>query len=485
MLIGVGDTKPVVILLSPTEDSLYGDPANPAAETVFELEGTGFDIAASPEELVYTWEVTRILLDPDDPSSQIEEPQYFVAEGAKATFVAEGGGADGSAIAMYVICLTVTEPEGLSDTACTTHFPAWAGLFPWSQKTIGSPLAGGAKRVGFADFDVTATGAEISFNSDELHMVYQMAYGDFEMTVRVDDLGALSSTVQAGVMVRDGLLPTDAHVSLLATPNGTSFVRRKTPEGGTQSNVGTGGISGGPLWLRISRSGSSFLGTKSTDGTSWTILWSDDVVLADPVAVGFGGTAGVKSKTSLVTFRGANLDLPELCGNGVVDPGEACDDSGDCCTSTCKHVVAGTPCGDDVDPCLDYHCTAAGACSASAAEGGCDDGDPCTAVDSCVNGECVGVLDACTPCPTDADVNDDNLVNVVDATCTILVSVWVLTGSEGSTPSCISGGPLKADRNCSGVPDVVDVTMSIQAALGYALDPQLDLDANGCPDACQ
>ena len=48
------------------------------------------------------------------------------------------------------------------------------------------------------------------------------------------------------------------------------------------------------------------------------------------------------------------------CGNGQLDPGEACDDGnpsgGDCCTATGEHVAAGTACASDANPCTLDQC---------------------------------------------------------------------------------------------------------------------------------
>ena len=70
------------------------------------------------------------------------------------------------------------------------------------------------------------------------------------------------------------------------------------------------------------------------------------------------------------------------CGDGVVDPGEACDDgnvlAGDCCSPTCTPEPDGCP---------------------------CDDGERCTGDDGCLAGTCLGVPDAaceaggCAPAP--------------------------------------------------------------------------------------
>jgi len=56
------------------------------------------------------------------------------------------------------------------------------------------------------------------------------------------------------------------------------------------------------------------------------------------------------------------------CGNGVVEPGEQCDDgpangqSGDCCTASCLFQAAGTACTEDGDLCTLDACDGAGSC---------------------------------------------------------------------------------------------------------------------------
>lgn len=55
------------------------------------------------------------------------------------------------------------------------------------------------------------------------------------------------------------------------------------------------------------------------------------------------------------------------CGSGIVTAGEACDDGntadGDCCSSTCTADPAGTACADDGDVCSNDACDGFGACA--------------------------------------------------------------------------------------------------------------------------
>ncbi|MBX3027968.1 hypothetical protein KF840_24000 [bacterium] len=94
----------------------------------------------------------------------------------------------------------------------------------------------------------------------------------------------------------------------------------------------------------------------------------------------------------------------KLCGNGIVDAGEQCDDgnssSGDCCDSDCQYEPAGSACSDH-DACTSGDvCNGAGACAGPTVLN-CDDANACTAdacdpMTGCVNeaGPATGCLTA-------------------------------------------------------------------------------------------
>jgi len=87
------------------------------------------------------------------------------------------------------------------------------------------------------------------------------------------------------------------------------------------------------------------------------------------------------------------------CGNGVVDPGEQCDDgntaNGDCCGSTCQFEASGSACASDGNLCTNDVCNGAGACTHPNNTAPCDDGLFCTVNDACSAGTCTGAARSC------------------------------------------------------------------------------------------
>ncbi|MDI7268211.1 MAG: FG-GAP-like repeat-containing protein [Myxococcota bacterium] len=97
----------------------------------------------------------------------------------------------------------------------------------------------------------------------------------------------------------------------------------------------------------------------------------------------------------------ADDTVPVVCGDGVVNGGEACDDgnrvSGDGCESDCSFSCRDPSDCDDRDGCTVDACepvSGGRACIHAIAAGApCNDGDSCTAIDVCgADGSCAGTL---------------------------------------------------------------------------------------------
>jgi cysteine-rich repeat protein len=119
------------------------------------------------------------------------------------------------------------------------------------------------------------------------------------------------------------------------------------------------------------------------------------------------------------SLRGDLLHLRRTCGDGVVAPGEVCDDGsrtdGDGCSAACTvepcwscsgqpsgcDASDGTTCNDG-NPCTAGERCAAGVCGSGTPVpdgGSCDNDDACSTGDACVAGTCVaGAPLACGPC---------------------------------------------------------------------------------------
>ena len=163
-------------------------------------------------------------------------------------------------------------------------------------------------------------------------------------------------------------------------------------------------------------------------------------------------------QTNLFNLMGKKASI---CGNGVVEPGEQCDDGntldGDCCSSTCQFDPAGAPCtGTNV--CLTATtCDGAGVCGGGTPTlSACNDGNVCTLADTCFNGACVGVPNTCD----DANVCTTDFCTPPTVGC----------GHLNNALACDDGNAATVGDSCSG-----------SKCMGFTRDAKLTLIAGENP----
>ncbi len=128
-----------------------------------------------------------------------------------------------------------------------------------------------------------------------------------------------------------------------------------------------------------------------------------------------------------------------ICGNGIRDAGELCDEgpangtSASCCSATC-----GLQC-DDGNPCTDDTCSSLGGsfvCGFTNNTAPCEDGNPCTILDQCAGGQCQSGIP--NPC--------DDFNPCTDDFCSTVMGCFVIPNNA----PCDDFNPCTSNDQCFG-----------------------------------
>jgi hypothetical protein len=144
-------------------------------------------------------------------------------------------------------------------------------------------------------FTMTASGADIwavnGVEADEFHFAYKMLNGAGSIIAKVVSVEETDVWAKAGVMIRESLNPDSSHAMMVITPaQGASFQRRPGT-GATSTNTDSAGIVA-PYWVKIERSISgNFTGSISTNGTTWTMIGTENIQMSANVYIGLALTA--------------------------------------------------------------------------------------------------------------------------------------------------------------------------------------------------
>ena len=151
-----------------------------------------------------------------------------------------------------------------------------------------------------------------------------------------------------------------------------------------------------------------------------------------------------------------SCDPEAACGDGVVNPGEECDDGngedGDCCSALCAFESAGSLCADN------QYCNGEEACDGT---GNCQPGLPIDCGDgiACTDDACDEVNDVCANTPDNGTCDDGQYCNGVE-TCDLI------SGCEPGIPVNCSDGVDCTNDDCDEINDTCVYTP----------------DGNNCPD---
>jgi RHS repeat-associated protein len=189
----------------------------------------------------------------------------------------------------------------------------------WADTDIGTVSQAGSAAFSGGTFTVTGTGSGIGSTADAMHFVYQTLVGDGSITARLTSLQTApnSSNGGSGVMIRETLNSPAADASVFYGYYNTVLYMEDRPATAANANLNGGAsLYALPYWLRLVRSGNTFIGYVSSDGVNWTQNGPVDTVsMAQTVYVGLavsGGSLLQNATFDSVSISSATNDVPAI-----------------------------------------------------------------------------------------------------------------------------------------------------------------------------
>jgi len=169
---------------------------------------------------------------------------------------------------------------------------------------IGNPPIPSSITVVSNQLTVTAIGNDFGGYSDQGNFSYQIYSSNFDVCVRVADLGLSDIFAKAGLMARETFSVNSRFAATLATPamNGCFFEWRD-PAGSTANTSGSFPANYPNTWLRLQRVGNTFTGYAGYDGQTWTQLGSDTISMSNQVYLGFSVSSHSTNQVTTAQFR--------------------------------------------------------------------------------------------------------------------------------------------------------------------------------------
>ncbi|HLP75983.1 MAG TPA: carbohydrate-binding protein, partial [Candidatus Paceibacterota bacterium] len=221
-------------------------------------------------------------------------PYTTIASGVTATNYQDSA-LPGSALNYFYVVSAVI---GGSETLNSAQAAAGA---PWSARDIGGVGVPGNTSFNGGTFTLTASGDDIFNSADSFQFGYMPVSGDCTIVARVASVQNINSWSKAGVMIRESLNTNSTHALMSITPGNGALWQYRATTGGSCGYSTAGGLSA-PYWVKLARSGNTFTGYRSPDGTNWTQVGSATVGMASSMYVGLAFVSKNNTVLGAATF---------------------------------------------------------------------------------------------------------------------------------------------------------------------------------------
>jgi xyloglucan-specific exo-beta-1,4-glucanase len=143
--------------------------------------------------------------------------------------------------------------------------------------TFSSILLGEGNLTSGIDFNLDNVNVVVGLEQDQFNFVSEAATTSQTISADIASQTNPNSDARGGLMFRDGSGTNVPMVEVVSTTGGIVSLNWRGTTGGSYNSIHASGLFTTPPWLKLSRSGATFTGSYSTNGTTWTTIGSAPV----------------------------------------------------------------------------------------------------------------------------------------------------------------------------------------------------------------
>ncbi|MGD1085303.1 MAG: hypothetical protein ABSA47_11225 [Verrucomicrobiota bacterium] len=178
---------------------------------------------------------------------------------------------------------------------------------PWVTTNIGAVGIPGSATYNNGLWTVTGSGANIYYASDTFFYVYQPSSGNCSIQADVLTVENSGTHAKGGVMIRETLGTNAIMADVDVTPSkGVEFIWR-TSTGGNAASTNVASVTA-PIWVQVTRTGSTFVGSYSTNGTAWIPMATNTFTMASNANIGLVVCAYNNATNCTATFTNVTVN---------------------------------------------------------------------------------------------------------------------------------------------------------------------------------
>ena len=201
------------------------------------------------------------------------------------------------------VLVSITDPSSNTATCLADVYvgKGYGMPSPWAGKDIGYAGAGNSYEYDPCQsppvFTITANANNSSPGSDNLALISQELCGDFQITVRLEEV---TPTGFAGLTAREDSAPGSKMVG--AYTNLNNIIRWETRAIANGNKLLNFFFRPQPYWLRLQRQGSWFYSYYSNDGVHFSIVTAQPLAMEPCLEVGMGAFTNVTGMPATAVF---------------------------------------------------------------------------------------------------------------------------------------------------------------------------------------